>query len=52
MAKIPNLVMADEGMDWGRWAQQEIVNLRKDVELLQQNLGLALKAIEAIRGQL
>jgi len=49
MPKIPQLVMADEGMDWGRWAQAEITDLRKQVELLQQNVGLALKAIEGLR---
>lgn len=52
MAKIPALVMADEGMDWGRWAQQEIVAQRKLIELLQQNLVLAMKAIEGLRSQL
>lgn len=49
MSKVPQLVMTDDGMEWGRWAQERITYLEAQDKQKSQDILLLNKAIEGLR---
>lgn len=51
MARIPELVMAPAGMEWGRWVERKLLEQEATIARLSQDLTIANKALEALRAQ-
>ena len=52
MAAIPQMNLSPEATPWGRWAQQEILELRTDLNRAIQALESANRAQDAILAKL
>lgn len=51
MAAIPQMNLSPEATPWGRWAQEEILALRSDLNRAVQALEAANRAQDAILGR-